>query len=68
MALIDIQWDAIRFTKLSEAFPWTQGVLMRVAQYPQCIWDVQMVCNHARQIIDLQRQITKQQVKQCLPR
>jgi hypothetical protein len=34
MVLIDIQWDAIGFDKLNEAFAQTQGVLKRVAHYP----------------------------------
>jgi len=40
---------------------------MRVAQYSQPIREVQMVCEHPQQIIDLQRQITGLQTKQFLP-
>jgi len=40
---------------------------MRVAQYSQSIREVQMVCKHPQQIIDLQRQITDLQTKQFLP-
>jgi hypothetical protein len=44
-----------------------QDVLMSMAQYSQPIREVQMVCNHLQQIINLQRQITDQQTKQFLP-
>jgi len=67
MALLDIQRDAIRFEELNEAFAQTQVVLMRVAQYSQPIQEVQMVCEHPQQIIDLQRQITYLQTKQFEP-
>jgi len=40
---------------------------MRVAQYSQPIREVQMVCEHPQQIIDLQRQITDLQTRQFLP-
>jgi hypothetical protein len=39
-----------------------------VAQYPQAIRQVQMVCKHPQQIIDLQRQITDLQTRQFVPR
>jgi hypothetical protein len=51
---------------LREAFIQTQEVLMRVAQYSQPIREVQMVCEHPQQIIDLQQQITDLQTKQFL--
>jgi len=40
---------------------------MRVAQYSQPIREVQRVCNHLQQIINLQRQITDVQAKHFLP-
>jgi len=40
---------------------------MRVAQYSQPIREVQRVCEHPHQIIDLHRQITDLQMKQFLP-
>jgi len=66
-ALIDIAKDNVRNEQLREAFVQTQEVLMRVAQYSQPIREVQMVCEHPQQIIDLQRQITDLQMKQFLP-
>jgi len=66
MALIDIDKDNVGNEQLREAFVQTQEVLMRVAQYPQPIREVQMVCEHPQQIIDLQRQITDLQTKQFL--
>jgi len=67
MALLDLQWDAVGFEELKEAFGQTQEVLTRVVQYSQPIREVQMVCEHPQQIIDLQRQITDLQTKQFLP-
>jgi len=67
MALIDIDKDNIGSEQLREAFIQTQEVLMRVAQYSQPIREVQMVCEHPQQIIDLQRQITDLQTRQFLP-
>ena len=67
MALIDIDKDNIGYEQLTEAFAQTQEVLMRVAQYSQPIREVQRVCEHPQQIIDLQRQITDLQAKQFLP-
>jgi len=67
MALIDIDKDNVRSEQLREAFIQTQEVLMRVAQYSQPIREVQMICEHLQQIIDLQRQITDLQTKQFLP-
>jgi len=67
MGLIDIDKDNIGSEQLREAFIQTQEVLMRVAQYSQPIREVQMVCEHPQQIIDLQRQITDLQMKQFLP-
>jgi len=40
---------------------------MRVAQCSQPIREVQRVCEHPQQIIDLQRQITDIQTRQFLP-
>jgi hypothetical protein len=67
MALIDLNKDNIGNEQLREVFVQTQDVLMRVAQYSQPIREVQMVCEHSQQIIDLQRQITDLQMKQFLP-
>ena len=58
MALIDVNKDNIGHEQLMEAFAQTQEVLMRVAQYSQPIREVQMVCKHPQQIINLQPQIT----------
>jgi hypothetical protein len=66
MALIDIQRDAIGCDEFKEAFAQTQGVLMRVPKYSLPIWEVQMVCNHPQQIMDLQRQVTDLQAKQII--
>ena len=63
MALIDIDKDNVGNEQLREAFIQTQEVLMRVAQYSQPIREVQMVCEHPQQIIDLQRQITDLQTR-----
>jgi hypothetical protein len=59
--------DNTGYEQLQEAFTQTQEVLMRVAQYSQPIREVQMVCKHPQQIIDLQWQITDLQTKQFLP-
>jgi len=67
MALIDVNKDNIRHEQLTEVFAQTQEVLMRVAQYSQPIREVQMICEHPQQIIDLQRQITDLQARQFLP-
>jgi hypothetical protein len=67
MALIDVDKDNTGYKELREAFAQTQEVLMQVAQYSQPIREVQMVCEHPQQIIDLQRQITDLQMKQFLP-
>ena len=67
MALIDIDKDNVGSDQLSEAFIQTQEVLMRVAQYSQPIREVQMICEHPQQIIDLQQQITDLQTRQFLP-
>jgi hypothetical protein len=66
-ALINLDKDNIGNDQLREAFIQTQEVLIRVAQYSQPIREVQMVCEHPQQIIDLQRQITDLQTKQFLP-
>jgi len=63
MALINIDKDNVGSEQLREAFIQTQEVLMRVAQYSQPIREVQMVCEHPQQIIDLQRQITDLQTR-----
>jgi hypothetical protein len=63
MALLDVQGDTIGFEELREAYTRTEEVLMRVAQYSQPIREVQMVCDHPQQIIDLQRQIMDLQTK-----
>jgi len=67
MALLDLQRDAVGFEELKEAFGQTKEVLTRVVQYSQPIREVQSVCEHPQQIIDLQRQITDLQTKQFLP-
>jgi len=67
MALLQIQRDAIGFEELNKAFAQTQEVLMRVAQYSQPIREVEMMCDHPQQIIDLHWQITDLQTKQFLP-
>jgi hypothetical protein len=67
MALIELDKDNIGTDQLRDAFIQAQEVLMRVAQYSQPIREVQMVCEHPQQIIDLQRQITDLQTKQFLP-
>jgi hypothetical protein len=67
MAFIDIDLDNIRGDLLREVFIQTQEVLMQVAQYSQPIREVQAVCDHPQQIIDLQRQITTLQTKYFLP-
>jgi hypothetical protein len=54
MGVIDILSGGIVFDELNKAFAQTQEVLMLVAQYSQPIWEVQMVCNHPQQIINLQ--------------
>jgi hypothetical protein len=55
MAIIDLDKEKMGAEKIRDAFVQTQEVLMRVAQYSQPIREVQMVCEHAQQIIDLQR-------------
>jgi len=67
MALIDIDKDNIGSEQLRKAFIQTQEVLMRVALCSQPIREVQMVCQHPQQLIDLQRQITDLQTRQFLP-
>jgi hypothetical protein len=67
MALIDVDKDNTGYEQLREASAQTQEVLMRVAEYSQPIQEVQMVCEHPQQIIDLQRQVTDLQTKQFLP-
>ena len=67
MALIDIDKDNTGYEQLKEAFAQTQEVPMRVAQYSQLTREVQMVCEHPQQIIQLQWQITNLQTKQFLP-
>jgi len=67
MAQLQIQKDAVGTEQLKKPFAKTQEMLMRVAQYAQRIRKVQMVCVHAQQIIDLQRQIADLQTKQFLP-
>jgi len=67
MALIDIQADAMGMEEMRKAFSQTQEELMRMAQYSQPIREVQMVGDHAQQMINLQRQITQLQTKQFLP-
>jgi anion-transporting ArsA/GET3 family ATPase len=54
MALINMKRNTIMFDKLNEVLAQTQELLKRVAQYSQSIQEVQMVCNHPQQIIDLQ--------------
>jgi hypothetical protein len=66
MALLDLQRDVVGLEELMEAFEQIQELLTRVAQYSQPICDVQMVCEHPQQIIDLQRQITDLQTKPFL--
>jgi hypothetical protein len=67
MAHIDINKDTVGNEQLREAFVQTQEESMRVAQYSQPLREVQRVCEHPQQIIDLQRQITEMQMKQFLP-
>jgi len=67
MSLIDLDKHNIGNEQLREAFVQTQEVSRLVAQYDQPIREVQMVCEHPQQIIDLQRQITDLQTKQFLP-
>jgi hypothetical protein len=67
MAIIEVDKDSTGYEQLREAYAQTQEVLMRVAQHSQPIREVQMVCEHPQQIIDLQRQITDLQTKQFLP-
>jgi len=67
MALIDIDKDNIGYKQLTEAFAQTQEVLMRVAQYSQPFREVQRICEHPQQIINLQRQITDLKARQFLP-
>jgi hypothetical protein len=67
MALIDIEKDNTGSEQLHDVVAQTQEVLMRVAQYSQPIREVQRVCEHPQQIIDLQRQITDLHTKQFLP-
>jgi hypothetical protein len=67
MALLDVEKDNVGMEQLKEAFSQTQEVLMRVAQYSQQIREVQRVCEHPQQIIDLQWQITDLPSKQFLP-
>jgi len=67
MALLDIQRDPIGFKELSKPFAQTQEKLMKVAQYSQPIWEMQMVCDHSQQIVNLQWEITDLQTKQFLP-
>jgi hypothetical protein len=67
MALLDTQGDTIGFEELREAYVQIQQVLMWVVQYSQPMQEVQMVCDHPRQIINLQWQITDLQKNQFLP-
>jgi hypothetical protein len=54
MALMDLDKENMGNDQVREAFIQTQEVLMRVAQYSQPIQEVQMVCEHPQQVIDLQ--------------
>jgi hypothetical protein len=67
MAVLDLQWDAVGFEELKEVIGQTEEVLMRVVLYSQPIREVQRVCDHPQQIIDLQRQVMDLQTKQFLP-
>jgi hypothetical protein len=67
MALIDLDKENLGNAQIREAFRQTQEVLMRVAQYSQPIREVQMVCEHPQQIIDLQQQVTDLLTKRFLP-
>jgi hypothetical protein len=67
MAHIDIDKDNVGHEQLREAFIPTQEVLLLVAQYSQPIREVQMVCEYAQQIIDLQQQITHLETRQFVP-
>jgi hypothetical protein len=67
MALIHMDKDNVGNDQPREAFIQTPELLMRVVQYSQPIREVQMVCEHPQQIIDLQRQITDLPTKQLLP-
>ena len=66
MARIDIQRDGIGPDELYAASTQTQEVLVRVAQYSQLIMEVQIVCDHLQQIIDLQLHIMNLQRQQYL--
>jgi hypothetical protein len=67
MALIDLNQETMVGEQMREAFVQTQEVLMRVAHYSQPIREVQAVCDHPQQIIDLQRKITDLLTKEFLP-
>jgi hypothetical protein len=67
MALIIIDKDNVRSDQFGEAFIQTQAVMIPVAQCSQPIRDMQMVCEHPQQIIDLQRQMSDLQTRQFLP-
>jgi len=67
MALIGRQRYAVGFEELKEAFGQRQEVSTSVAQSSQPIREVQRVCEHAQQIVNLQPQITDLQTKQFVP-
>jgi len=67
MPVLDLKRDTVGLEELKEAFGQTQEVLTKVAQYSQPIREVQMVCEHPQQIIDLQHQITDLQANKFLP-
>jgi hypothetical protein len=67
MALINLDKDNIGSDQLRDTFIPTQKVLMPVTQYSQRIREVQIVCEHPPQNIDLQRQITDPPMRQFLP-
>jgi hypothetical protein len=65
-ALHDLQGEVIGCEELREAYARTQGIRMWVAQYHKPIREVQRVCNHHKEIIELQRQSPDRQTKQFL--
>jgi hypothetical protein len=67
MALIDVDKDNVGNEDLREAYIQTQEILMWVAQYSKPIREVQMVCEHPQQIINLQRKITDLQTREFQP-
>jgi len=65
--LLAIQGDGIRFEEFQEKWKECQVVLLSVAQYMEPAEMVPRVCNHACQIMALQKKITEQKAQHFYP-